>query len=113
MEDIFTIELPAGVPDSHLDDLQDELKQLDGIADAGSEGARSIHIATIGLWVQAAGGVLTLVSTAVPVIEKIVSMIRGKGIKGATITLANGTSISVDEVSAKDLEKMLQAVNRQ
>lgn len=110
MEDLFSIELPTTVSDSELEALKSEIKQLNDVADAGLEDTRGIDPVSLGIWVQAAAGVLGVVGTAVPIIQKIIEMIRGKGIPGAKITLPNGVTISADEVSAKDLERLLRAV---
>ena len=113
MEDTFTIEFPKTVSDSELEALQTELKQTSQVEDAGSMGARGVDPQMIWLWVKVLSGVLGVVSTGVPIIQKIIEMIRGKGIKGAKITLADGTTISVDDTSAKDLENLLKNVKQQ
>jgi hypothetical protein len=112
MEDAFTIEFPRTVSDRELEALQAEIKQVSEVEDAGSMGARGVD-PQIMLWVQVISGVLGVVSTGVPIIQKITEMIRGKGIKGAKITLANGTTISVDHVAAKDLESLFKAARQQ
>lgn len=113
MEDLFSIELPKTVSDIELEALEGEIKQLNDIADAGVEDTRSIDPATLGIWIQLATGVLGVVGTALPIIRQIIEMIRGKGIKGAKIILDENTTISVDEVSAKDLESVLKALKQQ
>jgi hypothetical protein len=113
MEDAFTIEFPRTVSDRELEALQAEIKQVSEVEDAGSMGARGVDPQMIMLWVQVISGVLGVVSTGVPIIQKIIEMIRGKGIKGAKITLANGTTISVDDISAKDLESLFKAARQQ
>lgn len=112
MEDIFTIELPRSISDRELEALQAKLKQIREVEDAGSMGARSVDLQSVMLWVQLISGVLGAVSTGVPIVQKIIEMIRDKGIKGAKITLADGTTISADDVSAKDLETLFRAVKQ-
>jgi hypothetical protein len=112
MEDLITIELPSTTPEEDLKALKDQIQKMGDVEDTGSLGERSIDPVTLGLWIQLATGALGVVSTGVPIIQKIVEMIRGKGIKGVKLTLANGTTVSVDDASAKDLEKLIRVANQ-
>lgn len=107
MDDTFTIELPTDVSDSELESIQAELKNIAEVEDAGSLNARTIDAQSLALWVSVATGVLGIVKTGVPLIQSIIGMVRSKGIKGAKITLANGTTFTADEISPEDLEKLL------
>lgn len=110
MANIFSIELPTSVSDSDIETLKTEIKELENVTNAGLEDARSgIDPVSLGIWVQTVTGILGLIGTAVPIIQKIIEMLRGKGIKGAKISLANGVVINVDEVSVKELERLLRA----
>lgn len=109
MAETFTIQFPSDVQESDVANIENELKNVAGVEDAGSMSARSIDVQTLGLWVSAASGVLGLASTGIPLIQTVIEMIRGKRIKGAKITLANGTSFSADEISMKDLENLMKA----
>ena len=111
MADTFTIEFPPDVQESDVANIENEVKNVAGVEDAGSMAARSIEVQTLGLWVSAASGIIGLASTGIPLIKTVIEMIRGKGIKGAKITLANGTSFSADEISLKDLENLMKASN--
>ena len=113
MDDTFTIEFPNHVPDSELESLQAELATIIEVQDAGSMSSRSIDAQSLALWVSVATGVLGIVKTGVPLIQSIIGMVRSKGIKGAKITLANGTSFTADEISAEDLEKLLTSTKGQ
>ena len=107
MDDTFTIEFPNDVPDSELEIVRAELTSINEVQDAGSMRSRSIDAQSLMLWVSVATGVLGVVKTGVPLIQSITGMFRSKGIKGAKITLANGTSFTADEISPEDLEKLL------
>lgn len=109
MADTFTIEFPPEVQERDVESIETELKNVDGVQDAGSMGARSIDAQTVMLWVSVATGVVGLAKTGLPLIQNVIDMIRGKGIKGAKITLANGTSFSADEISAKELGNLIEA----
>jgi hypothetical protein len=111
MAETFTIEFPPDVQESEVANIENELKSVAGVEDAGSMGARSIDVQTLALWVSVATGVVGFAKTAMPLIQSVIEMIRGKGIKGAKITLANGTSFSADEISLKDLENLVKASN--
>ena len=67
---------------------------------------------TLNLWFQSQTGVLGAASTGVPIIQKIVEMVRGKGVR-VRRTLANGVTVVVDEISVKDLQKLIQATSQQ
>ena len=113
MEDILTIELPTTLSRTELNSLRDEVIQISGVEDADTQSTRSVDMVTLNLWIQFATGVLGAASTGVPIVQKIVEMVRGKGIKGAKITLANGVTVVADEISLKDLEKLIQASSQQ
>jgi hypothetical protein len=46
----------------------------------------------------------------VPIVKKVIETIRGKGISGAKIKLPNGVEVAVDNASADEIERLLQAV---
>jgi hypothetical protein len=62
--------------------------------------------------VKVAGPALESAATALPLIQKIVELVRGRGVSGASIELADGTKISVDSASAADIERLLEAAKR-
>lgn len=109
MNDLFTVELPKNVAPQQLSDIEQEMRALSGVDEAGTLDARSIDPATIGLWVQAAAGILGVAATAVPLIEKILNMIRGRNIKGAKLRI-NGNEIEVDNTSPEELKAILAAL---
>lgn len=111
MEEIFTIELPATLSREEVETLENDLRAVDGVDDAGSEDARSVDPLTLGVWVQLIGGLLGSLDSGASVVQKIAETIRGKGIKGAKIKFANGTTLSVDEISSKDLQKLMKDAN--
>ena len=97
-------------PDT-VQSVADELDQLDEVDDTRPETERSILAAAL-LVVNVAGPVLQNVGTALPVVQKIVELLRGRGVSGATIELPDGTKISVDNASAADLERILEAAKK-
>jgi hypothetical protein len=88
--------------------VADELDQLDEVDDTRPETERRILGAAL-LFVNVAGPVLQNVGTALPVVQKIVELLRGRDVSGATIELPDGTKISVDNASAADIERILEA----
>jgi len=109
MEDSFTIMLPASASEAEVEALEQALKQIDAVADAGALSTRGLDPASIGVWVQVATSVLGVVGIAVPLIQKIVETIRGKGVTGAKIKLPNGAEIAVDNATTGEIERILQA----
>lgn len=106
MNDIFIIELPANLSEGEVESLESEIKNLEGVVDAGLDDVRSVDLATIGIWIKLVGDTLGVVSVGVPVVQQIRELIRKKGIKGVKINYADGTSITIDEISVKDFEKL-------
>lgn len=112
MDDIFVIEFPSTLPRSEVEALEKEFLNMNGVADAGLDDVRSVDVVTAGVWVKLVADALGAVSAGVPIIQQISQMIHGKGIKGAKINFANGTTVSIDEISTKDLEKLLIVANK-
>lgn len=110
MCDSIQISFPSSAPRAEVDTIQNMLKNLNEIQDAGSIASRSVDPASIMIWIQVVSGMLGLVATGMPVIEKIIKMIRSKGISGAIIKLPNGTELPVDNASGSDIAKLLTAL---
>lgn len=109
MEDAFTITLPQGVSSAEMEALQLELRDIDGVSDYGSMDALGVAPQEIMLWVQLAAGVIGAATAAVPLFEKLQGLFRKRGIRGAQVTLADGTIISFDDVDADELKVLLDA----
>jgi hypothetical protein len=103
----FKIDLPADVEAAKAQHLLAELKALDGVQSAGTLTTRGLDPASLGLWVQLASGIVATAAAAMPVLQKIVELVRGRGIKGAKLTFADGTTLSVDAISARALKDLL------
>jgi ferric-dicitrate binding protein FerR (iron transport regulator) len=107
----LSIEFPRGTSPDTLRAVADELDQLDEVDQTKPSSERSVLGAAL-LLVNVAGPVLQNVATALPVVQKIVEALRGRGVTGATIELADGTKISVDSASAEDIERILEAAKK-
>jgi hypothetical protein len=106
------IEFPRETAQETVGSVADELDQLDEIDETSLGTERSVLGAAL-LLVNVAGPVLQNVATAVPVVQKIVELLRGRGVSGATIELPDGTKISVDNASAADIERILEAAKKE
>ena len=106
------IEFPRETAQDTVESVADELGQLDEIDETSRGTERSVLGAAL-LLVNVAGPVLQNVATAVPVVQKIVELLRGRGVSGATIELPDGTKISVDNASAADIERILEAAKKE
>lgn len=109
MDELFTLELPKSVSPQELSGLKREVAAIDGVDDTGTLDARGVDPATIGLWVQAAAGVIGVVSTGLPLLEKIIDMIRGRNIKGAKLRF-EGVEIDVDRISPDELKSLVASM---
>lgn len=107
MSDVFEIELPKNISTQDINALRTDLKAMREVEDIGSGDERSIDPATAMLWIQVVTGALTAVGTGAAVLEKVITALRGRGIKGARIKLADGTSIDADEMSPEALAAVL------
>lgn len=105
------IEFPHATSPDTVQTVADELNRLDEVAETTPATERSVLGAAL-LLVNVAGPVLQNVATALPVVQKIIESIRGRGVSGATIELSDGTKISVDNASVEDLERLLEAAKK-
>ena len=112
MTEVVSIVLPEQVSEDDAQEIQDFLKNVDGIEDAGSISTRSMaDPASITLWVEVASGILGLVSTAVPVIQNLMEILRKKNLPAAIIKLPDGTEIVFDKNSSPDeIANMIRAI---
>lgn len=105
MSDVFEIALPGSVSEADAEELELALRQLDEVEEAGLTETRAVDPVSIGLWITLVADALGLV----PAVQKVVGLIRGRGIEGATLKLPDGTEISVDRASAADIERLIAA----
>jgi hypothetical protein len=108
MNQRFTIELPAESSVEQAKALAAEIKTLDEVNNAGTLTARGVDLGSIGVWVQLVPGIVATVASTVSIIEKVTALIRGKGMQGVKLTLADGTVLHVDKISAEDLKALLK-----
>jgi ferric-dicitrate binding protein FerR (iron transport regulator) len=107
----LSIEFPRGTPPDTVRSVADELDQLDEVDQTNAATERSV-VGVALLLVNVAGPVLQNVATAVPVVQKIIEALRGRGVTGATIELPDGTKVSVDNASAADIERIVEAAKK-
>jgi hypothetical protein len=108
MSDVLTIKLPDGSAPADATLLSEALGELPAVESARPRRTRS-DLASIALLVELAGSAFTVVATAVPIIQKIIGTIRGKGIKGAVIEFPNGGKLTIDSASVEDIERLVRA----
>ncbi len=106
MGDVFKIELSDEASKQDAAQLATALRDVEGVVETSSD-TRSLTAAL--LLVKVVGGALADVATTVPIVEKVIGMIRGKGVTGAKIELPDGTRIEVDNASVDDIERLLTA----
>jgi hypothetical protein len=100
MSERLTIELPADVPEEQRNDLVRSLRELSEVERADVLTSRNVDANTITIGMQMA-------TALAPAVDKVVDTIRGRPIKGVKLTFAGGGSLSVDEISGKDLRQLL------
>ncbi len=110
MSERLAIELPEGLTEEEQDELIASLREIDEVEQAENLGpSRSVDLETISVGVQLATQIGTLMG---PAVGKIIGLIRGRQIKGVKLSFSDGTSVEVDEISGKDLEQLLERVNK-
>lgn len=110
MADMFTLQLPTDA-DIDLVEMEAEVKSLDGVDAAGTLGARSIDPSSIGMWIQVAGTGIGVAAAAVPVVDRILGLLRKKDIKGAKLKFEGG-EVELDNVAVGDLERLIAAAGK-
>ena len=107
----LTIELPGVTPDDEIQSLASALSEVDSVEQAKARETRSIDAQTIALWVQVAAGVLTTIEKALPIVSRMIDMIRHTRITGVKLRLKDA-SLEVDNASADDVERFLKTANQ-
>jgi hypothetical protein len=115
MSDRVTIMLPSSISNDDMAAITQELKEVESIESVKAKRppvTRSVDPATLKTWIEVAIAVAGLVSAALPLIKRIVAMIRNKGIIGAKIKLPGGAEISVDNATSEEIEKIFATIKR-
>jgi hypothetical protein len=105
MTNRLAIELPPDLSDAEQELLVASLQDLEEVKRADNLGlSRSADLQTISVGVELATQIAGLVG---PVVSKIIDIIRGRRIKGVKLSLPDGKTLAVDEISSKDLDRLL------
>jgi hypothetical protein len=106
MSERLAIELPDNLSEEEQNELVASLRAIDEVEQADNLGpSRSVDLETISVGVQLATQIGGLIG---PVVTKIIEVIRGRQIKGVTLSLPDGTTVAIDEISRKDLDQLLE-----
>lgn len=107
MEEILEIALPKSVSDSDMETILDEVRQIKGVEDADTITNRGVDIGTLLSYVQLASSAIGVVNIAIPIILKIVRIIKSKGVRNAEIKIGDMT-IKVD-LSDDEIKQLILA----
>ena len=106
MSERLAIELPTDLSEEEQNELVSSIQALDEVEQADNLGpSRSVDLQTISVGIQLATQLGGLIG---PVVNKIIEVIRGRHIKGVTVSLPDGTTVAIDEISRKDLDQLLE-----
>jgi len=111
----LTIMLPNSISADEVAAIAQTLKETQSVSSVKErqpDVTRGVDPATLKTWFEVAIGVAGFVSAALPLIKKIVAMIRTKGILGAKIKLPSGAEISVDNATSEEIEKIVEAIQK-
>ena len=110
MNERLAIALPDDLSETRQAELIAALRQIDEVAGADNLGpSRGVDLQTISIGVQLATQVGGLIG---PVVKKIIDTIARHHIKGVRVSLPDGTSVTVDEISSEDLDNLLERLAR-
>ena len=107
---VITIHFPEGGAEASVNELQTELREIEGVSRAGSNTTRSIGAAEVAMWVGFAADFFGVATVATAAITRIVERIRKKGIRHAVIELPDGARVSIDAASAEDIAAIVAAL---
>jgi hypothetical protein len=117
MDERFRVDLPEGVTAADIQGLIDQVKALDGVDAAGSLAVRGGPGPTTGpgrgvrsyagMWIQLGAGAIAR-SAGASVVQAVSDVLHRNGVYGASVALADGTRIGLDE-SAEHLKRLLEA----
>ena len=106
----LAIELPDDLSEAQQDELIASLRQIDEVERARNLGpSRGVDLQTISIGIQLATQIAGLIG---PAVKKIIGAIQRHQIKGVCMSLPDGTSIAVDEISPKDLDNLLERLGK-
>jgi len=108
MKDLFAIEFPEATSPDTLQQIQADLARIREVIEVGPMEGRTAVIIRVKLISEIAAAI----GAAVPVLQKIMNIIRLKGIRGARIVFLDGSAIAVDEASIDDLTTLIEAEAR-
>lgn len=110
MNERLAIELPDDLSQVKQEELIASLRQIDEVKGAENLGpSRGLDLQTISIGIQLATQIKGLIG---PAVKKIIGTIQGHQIKGVRLSLPDGTSIAVDEISPKDLDNLLKRLGQ-
>jgi acetylglutamate kinase len=110
MSERLAIELPDDLSNAQQEELVASLRQIDEVEGAENLGpSRSVDLETISIGVQLATQIGVLIG---PVVKTIIGTIRRHQIKGVSVSLPDGTSVVVDEISPKDLDHLIDRLGK-
>jgi hypothetical protein len=115
MSEQLTVMLPPSVADEELAAMLQSIKEVqdvESLQERRPPVARGVDPATLKTWIEVAISVVGAISAGLPLIKKIIAMIRTKGILGAKIKLPSGAEISVDNATSEEIEKIVAAIKQ-
>ena len=110
MKDLLNITLPKGASADDVQALESALKSIQDVQTTGRVTPRGVDPGEVMMWIKVGSGLLSLASTAVPVVKRVVDAIRGKGLKGVKLELPGGAKLEIDSASVEEIDKLVKKV---
>lgn len=110
MSERLAIELPDDLSKAQQEELIASLRQIDEVKGAVNLGpSRGVDLQTISIGIQLATQIGGLIG---PAVKMIIGTIQRHQIKGVRMSLPDGTTVAVDQISPKDLDNLLDRLGK-
>jgi hypothetical protein len=110
MDEFFNIILPADTSKKDIEVIRKSIKKIDHVDSVDQITPRSLDPATVMLWVKTAGSIVSVAATAIPLIKKVIEIIRERKVPAVKIKLPKDIEISIDNTSAEEIQKILESL---
>ena len=105
----ITLNLPPNLDPETRAALEKELRAVDGVADAYDGTVRGMgDLATAQMVIELGASAVALLTSAIPLVAKILGLVKGHGMTG-TITTSDGKTIKL-EGTASDVQSVAEAL---
>jgi hypothetical protein len=107
MPDFVTLSIDREVPADTMAAVLSDLRNVQTVVGARPLEQRALDPQGMMALIQVASGVLTAAGTAWTLIDKIRKALHTQKIKGAHLTMPNGTRVDIDQIDEEQLGQLI------